>query len=236
MSWSINSSVKIPALHDALQAAEHARIMMFCASIDEGSKASDNTYPARASTSCIKIGACTGDGDKLSWVSEENSKFLLPGDAPVSAPGEKDQWSPHRHLLAGSSVATARAAGLAAALLYCDRLIGAPKVKILLPLHSANFAFQVSPGRSSWNHKEVDLLRSNDKIAEAFSKLSSGSDNHKFPQLWQHLPDIEKLKWDPVAHPTDTGETKSTLDAFMNKLRKLRVGGGEELVQPSSTS
>ncbi|KLU81870.1 hypothetical protein MAPG_00951 [Magnaporthiopsis poae ATCC 64411] len=234
MGWSINTSVKIPALHEALQAVEHARIIMFCASIDEGAKASDNAYPARASTSCMKIGACTVDGDKLSWVSEENSKFLLPGDAPISAAGDKDQWSPHRHLLAGSSVATARAAGLAAALLYCDRLIGAPRAKIFLP-QSTNFTFQMGPGRGIRNHKEVDLLRSNDKITETFSGLSSGS-NHKFPQLWQHLPDIQNLEWDSRAHPTDTNETKPTLDAFMRHLRTLRVGGGEELVQSSSTA
>jgi len=210
MSWSINSSNKIPDLDDALVAADNAGIIMFCASIDEGTMAPDKTYPRRATNSCIKIGACTGDGDKLWWVLETNSNFLLPGDALIITAGEKGQGSHYHHLLAGSSIATACAAGLSAALLYCDRLIGTPKVPV-----------SVSPSRTDATQL-VEPLKSEGKIEGAFKALSFGSGSNKFPRIWVHLPDAQELKWDMKAHPPQTEETKKRLEDLMKSLRSLR--------------
>jgi hypothetical protein len=210
MSWSINSSNKIPDLDAALVAADNAGIIMFCASIDEGTMAPDKTYPRRATNSCIKIGACTGDGDRLSWVSETNSNFLLPGDAPITTAGEKVQGSHYRHLLAGSSIATARAAGLSAALLYCDRLIGTPKVRV-----------SVSPSRTDAT-QFVEPLKSEGKIAGTFKALSFNSGSNKFPRIWAHLPDAQELMWDMKADPIITEKTKIKLEDLMKSLRPLR--------------
>ena len=75
----------------------------------------------------------------------------------------------------------------------------------------------MSPGRRQ-NYTEVDLLRSNNKIEDAFNALSLGSD-HKFPRVWLHLPDPLSLKWDPKSYPAQTQETMSTLEDFMKRVR-----------------
>lgn len=158
MSWSIGSNLPLCELEAALDEAHKERIIMFCASIDEGPTAVDRTYPGK-NANCIKIGASTWSGARLSWVSESNSQFLLPGEAPplktaaslASSLGKKSvaggsntvaatassaaaaaaasMASGYPHRgLFGSSVATALAAGLAGVLLYCDRLLGSSRV------------------------------------------------------------------------------------------------------------
>ncbi|KAK4221818.1 hypothetical protein QBC38DRAFT_461075, partial [Podospora fimiseda] len=216
MSWFINSSADLPGLFNALRSAENSGIAMFCASIDEGGMAPDNTWPGR-SKSCIKIGACTGDGDKLSWVSEKNSSFLFPGDAPISVVGNKDQWSPHRPMLAGSSVATARAAGLAAILLYCDKLIKS---------QDTDNKLQPPSGGGDVNKPKGQEIHpsGNNKLEEAFTTLCGGPDSpNKFPRVWLYMPDPQSLKWDNSSYPEETKETRLKLVEFLSKLRPPRA-------------
>lgn len=121
MSWSIEESPDTRALNVALGKAQAAGIVMFCSCIDRGASAADNTYPGK-SNCYIKIGAATASGEKLPWVSGEQSEFLLPGENVQ--PAEADAWSHSQSGPFGSSIATALAAGLAGVLLYCNRLIG----------------------------------------------------------------------------------------------------------------
>lgn len=82
MSWSISDGrSSVTKLEEAIKAANNANITMFCASVGEGA-ATDNAYPGKYHR-CIKIGASTGNGDRLSWVSDSNSDFLLPGQGQV---------------------------------------------------------------------------------------------------------------------------------------------------------
>ncbi|KFA70874.1 hypothetical protein S40288_09923 [Stachybotrys chartarum IBT 40288] len=125
MSWSIRSNSDLSALHRALKTAkDDKKIIMFCSSSDEGAADKDNTYPAKTKT-CIKIGASTSTGTKLSWVSKENVNFLLPGDLLMSDARHDDDpvMNPFASPgTSGSSVSTALAAGVAGSLLYLDRL------------------------------------------------------------------------------------------------------------------
>ena len=216
MSWSIKASGVLTGLENALQAAVNERIIMFCASIDEGATAIDRTYPGKEGN-CIKIGASTGTGAKLSWVSESNSSFLVPGEAPQQA-SEPTAWS-HPHLGSfGSSVSTALAAGLAGVLLYCDRLIETPKTPIV-PLGAGGMP--MTPGRSH-NFKEVDFLRSTGKMVEAFKYLSKGTELNKFPQVWDYLPvasAAEPLVWNTKSYPDQTVKTKLKLEDFMKRVK-----------------
>lgn len=208
MSWSIKSSSVLPELEEALQAAVNNRIVMFCASIDEGPTTVDKTYPGREAN-CIKIGACTGMGAKLSWVSETTSQFLLPGEIPqqVSEPTTHFQGS------FGSSVSTALAAGLAGVLLYCDRLTSSIKKVSPLELTSARTG-----------SLQVDPLRNKGKMAEAFGRLSRGTEYNKFPQVWDYLPqgsDTKPLMWNERSNPDQTKATQEKVEYFMRTVKSL---------------
>jgi subtilisin family serine protease len=209
MSWSINTSRNLSRLTAALELATKEKIIMFCASIDEGATTYDNTYPGNWK-SCIKIGACTGTGAKLSWVSEFHSDFLLPGEVPQSA-SEPNLWNnPHMGSF-GSSVSTALAAGLAGVLLYCDRLAGTPKVEPELDPSESEEA------STAQDLRKVDYLRNMKNIDTAFDFLSRGTENNKVPQVWDHLP--KDLKWSKKAWPEETDQAIERLKEFMRGLR-----------------
>ncbi|KAI0595325.1 hypothetical protein F4775DRAFT_569866 [Biscogniauxia sp. FL1348] len=206
MSWSINSSKPETRLENVLQTAAKERIIMFCASIDEGPTASDKTYPGKES-SCIKIGASTLTGTKFSWVSE-SYHFLIPGEVPNSTT-ETDHWDrPHTGSF-GSSVSTALAAGLAGSLIYCDRL-----------LHIDNRGNgDGEPRLHQTNHcsKETDQLRQMGMLLGAFESMS----RNKFVQIWDYLPSkLEDLQWNRKSYPDSIDDTKRRLEEFMNNRRK----------------
>jgi hypothetical protein len=209
MSWSINTSRILSRLNTALQQATKEKIIMFCASIDEGATTYDNTYPGNWA-SCIKIGACTGTGAKLSWVSEPHSNFLLPGEVPQSA-SEPNLWNnPHMGSF-GSSVSTALAAGLAGVLLYCDRLTETPKVE-----PEPDPSEREGASRTQ-DLKKVDYLRNMNNMDTAFKFLSRGTEYHKFPQVWDYLP--KDLKWSKKSWPDETDKAKESLGEFMRRLK-----------------
>jgi hypothetical protein len=199
MSWSIRSKEPLNLLINALNKASSEKIISFCASIDEGAAAIDNTYPGKVEA-CIKIGASTGTGSKLSWVSERESDFLLPGEA-------LHHGSDIHAGTFGSSVSTAIAAGLAGVLLYCDRLID------LKEPSAAQKYNKNDPERP------LDKLRNTGSIRAAFKKLSSGTELNKFPQVWDHFPS-GNLQWNDGAYPKETEDTFKILKEFMKKLHE----------------
>ncbi|CAK7209195.1 hypothetical protein SEUCBS140593_000413 [Sporothrix eucalyptigena] len=248
MSWSINGRDILNKLEDALREAARQQIVMFCASIDEGPSTADTTYPGKAG-SCIKIGASTGTGAKLSWVSDSNSQFLLPGEVPIKKSADSSRWSqgqqqnPPYMGSFGSSVSTALAAGLAGVLIYTDRLLESdnlssgssdvwPASEGLTPgLGSSELANGLGSGvvtavngvagAGAGVAQHRDYLRLTRKMYEAFELLSKGTEHNKFPQIWDHMPkDIQNLVWNSRAHPEDTERTKAELSAFMKLVRR----------------
>ncbi|KAK1252160.1 hypothetical protein MKX08_003347 [Trichoderma sp. CBMAI-0020] len=204
--WAKNQGVDIISM-------TRDRIVMFCSSIDEGATAIDHTYPGR-NKNCIKIGACTGTGTKLSWVSDAHSDFLVPGEANHLTL-DSELWNQHHIGSFGSSVSTALAAGLAGVLLYCDRLIETPKESID---STDTNAMPDALGKVK-SSKAVDYLRSQGLMTEAFQRLSKGTE--KFLQIWDYLrpEDIETLIWNEQSHPDETNQTKSKIQDFMKQLK-----------------
>ncbi|KAF4467266.1 Peptidase S8 S53 subtilisin kexin sedolisin [Fusarium albosuccineum] len=167
-------------LKEALNRAVNANIVMFCPSIDEGATNMDKTYPG-ANKKCIKIGASSNTGARLSWVSAD-SHFLIPGDSHQGLVGDGDTfddsddarataraeaaaateapWAPGSRAKEGafgSSVATALAAGLAGSLLFSRGLVS----------------------------KDFDSRRQK-YIQRTFKNLSQNTGT--FLQVWDHVP------------------------------------------------
>lgn len=208
MSWSIKASESSHDLGPALQEADGDHVVMFCSSTDEGATSNDSTYPGLVK-SCIKIGASTDTGARLSWVSSE-SDFLLPGDASQAAREPGVSGVSGRTLnaqagLFGSSVSTALAAGLAGVLLYCDRLLGTPES--VLSANSLQGGGRVS----------IDSLKTPSAMWKAFKNLSVKSQD--FLQVWDHFP-RGNLVWNSASDGPGTETTKDKLRAFMDNIKK----------------
>lgn len=210
MSWSIEDKSEsryldpdLQKMQYALQDAIHKKIILFCSSIDEGMNATDTTYPGKVH-GCIKIGASTVEGNKLSWVSTKNSNFLAPGDG---LPLMSNSWDNSYHGSVGSSVSTALAAGLAADLLYCERLMKADQ-----PIDNIN-------PQGGEGTEEVDNLRQLKKMEKAFQYISQGTQEEKFLHVSDHLEfDPEKVAWDEQSRPKETEITKDKLKVLMKNL------------------
>ncbi|KAI1080675.1 peptidase S8/S53 domain-containing protein [Whalleya microplaca] len=186
MSWSIDTTATYKDLDTALENAAKQGIVMLCSSIDNGPNAVDNTYPSKTGR-CIKIGASTGKGTILSWVTKDRNIFLAPGEG--IQPIESHMW-PQGSDPIGSSVSTALAAGLAGVLLYCDRLLSTrkdePAAKHLMPPISAQ-------------NRGIDVLRYSNNMKIAFGNLSTGPDNEQFLQVWDYFPKkLNADKWADV--------------------------------------
>lgn len=211
MSWSIDTDSMLGELDTAIQAAVNDKILMFCSSIDQGSSARDNTYPGKV-PGCIKIGASSGTGEKLTWVSETSSDFLLPGENVQ--PTEAHYWSRLKSGPYGSSISTALVAGLAGVLLYCDRLVAA----------GWDSETRISGGGSEGGctsfsrDKEVDALRQMNEMKKAFTNLSRGTEKGKLPQVWDHFPDPDELVWNP-RDEDKSGKTKKTLEGLLETVK-----------------
>lgn len=204
-------------LQKAIRAALDENIILFCASTDDGANAIDMTYPGK-SRDCIKIGASTGAGAKLSWVSEENSDFFLPGDA-LRPDSEASLRSHHPQGSFGSSISTALAAGLAGVLLYCDRMLATSGGAAHARGQAHTEEVVLSPGGTKKNKQEsVEFFRNLAKMRDAFSTLSRGS--AKFVQVWDHLP-TGTLKWNSKSYPDETEETRKKVEVFMNFVKKI---------------
>ncbi|KAL8333866.1 hypothetical protein RB593_003504 [Gaeumannomyces tritici] len=120
MSWSIESPGEGEnALRDAMEAAAKDNILLFCASDDQGNKSTEQPYPARlARNSSFYIGAATAWGREDSAV-HNLVNYIAPGVESVKelATAARVPAGATPELLMGSSIATARIAGLAAVIL-----------------------------------------------------------------------------------------------------------------------
>ncbi|PYI24833.1 subtilisin-like protein [Aspergillus violaceofuscus CBS 115571] len=190
MSWSINSNRALTHLNDAIGRAEKNQIIMLCSAIDQGSHVRDNTYPGK-NKNCIKIGASTVTGERLGWVSKDACDFLLPGEnvsLPRRRSSSSSQSGPTAHPQAGpygSSVSTALAAGLAGALLYCERLLTGPAPEA--GTTSSTTSDPVLPYR--------DQLRGLGQMKVAFGNLAKGGDD-KFIQVADHFrEEFRSMVW-----------------------------------------
>lgn len=142
MSWSIETtfleSPGLKELKSAIDAAEKAKITMFCSASDQGEMSSKFCYPGSWSK-CIRIGACTATGERCTWVHGEAIDFLLPGKDILVDGGGGDGAPPSYQ--SGSSFATALATGLGALLLYCNERVSPRSKEGLRELENMKNAF-----------------------------------------------------------------------------------------------
>ncbi|KAK6829857.1 efflux pump aflT [Apiospora arundinis] len=172
MSWTIeetdDNKQHVAALDKAISEAARQNILMFCAATDGGAQ-TDFSYPAMASTKHIfKIGGAEPSGNPHKWLGETNVDFILPGTYQEQHGGGSGgiEQSNNNSVMAyrprtGSSVATARASGLAAVILHCAR----------------GSAVRAGTGTA---YKD---LRNHDRMNEVFSQI--GTTAGKYIQVWE---------------------------------------------------
>jgi hypothetical protein len=127
MSWSIEDpdSLGLQALKEAVRLALGDNILLFCASNDQGNL-TDIPYPAKINEKSIfKIGSATALGHR-DLATSEAVDFIAPGSESAE-PAPREAGLGFAEPLSGSSIATARCAGLAALVLQCIVLSTDPK-------------------------------------------------------------------------------------------------------------
>lgn len=195
MSWNVppprDPGVKA-AFDQAIYKAQAAGAVMFCATMDMGSF-HDDSYPyAAAPNHVFRIGAATADGLKASFsTSDDNIDFILPGHDVVLNNMFSDDLGrplPESEAIAGSSVSTALAAGLAAVVIECVRL-GA--------IYTAETK-QFDRG-AMIKREDVMRIRSKEAMKYAFDSISvhrrTGT-NARYIDVWDTFPGVTwNLKW-----------------------------------------
>lgn len=137
MSWTISSrlpySKENQGLVDELKAADDDGILMFASASDQGGNNNERILPGACDGwECIRIGGASNEGDTLPWVNSDWSDYCIPAKEILFRDHKTDSFFTET----GSSLANACAAGLAGALLYCDRLLEVPKSR--RDLHSSS--------------------------------------------------------------------------------------------------
>jgi hypothetical protein len=125
MSWTISrneeNSENLRDLKAAIDDAHRENILMFCAVSDQGRKAYHESYPGICGH-IFRIGAATEAENFWERVEGPEVDFLFPGEN-VMVEAMDSISLPNSKSLSGSSLATALAAGLAAQILYCVKII-----------------------------------------------------------------------------------------------------------------
>lgn len=109
---------------DAMNAALRDGILLFCSAADEGGclKILDSYPAAHSPKNVFKIGAAKASGQNSEWTPLEEVDYILPGHEVYE---KKPKYGPvpKTESHSGSSIANALAAGLAALILHCARLV-----------------------------------------------------------------------------------------------------------------
>ncbi|KAK7923590.1 hypothetical protein PG985_007661 [Apiospora marii] len=131
MSWTVSKDSS-DNLRRAVVRAHAANILMFASSCDGGYFRND-TWPVAINRDWFfRIGAATAEGAPFKWAGEPNDlDYILPGvdvaqENPKTRPAKDVKYGDtlaEMSLQTGSSVATALAAGTAAMLLTCVKLL-----------------------------------------------------------------------------------------------------------------
>jgi hypothetical protein len=158
MSWTISShephSAEIEALQSEVYAAGNDNILMFASASDQGEINDEVLFPGNSKGDhCVRIGAASNEGTRLAWVNRKWCEFLVPGKEISFRNYETGSYFTET----GSSLANACAAGLAGALLYCDRLLSVRGVEIGRDLHDSRQLKRMLRGLSREPHRFIDV-------------------------------------------------------------------------------
>lgn len=142
MSWTVSKDSSDNLRH-AIERAHAANILMFASSCD-GGHFSNDTWPVAINRDWFfRIGAATAEGTPFKWAGPASDlDYILPGvdvarENPKTRPAKDAKYGDtmaEMRLETGSSVATALAAGTAAMLLTCVKLLAyQDKEKAFIP-------------------------------------------------------------------------------------------------------
>ncbi|KAI1420270.1 hypothetical protein F5Y12DRAFT_791763, partial [Xylaria sp. FL1777] len=165
MSWTIehvdtDAEAKLKA---AIDKAIDKNILLFCACDDQGNL-SDHPYPARtAKDEIFKIGSATMLGTRHKGTNEGFFDFIAPGSEDTSQAGSTTGVAVSAKPRFGSSIATARCAGLAAMILQCLTLM-------------------YNPGQL-----EKSAMRKRGNVKSMFNKMVDENDKNKYIKVWNIL-------------------------------------------------
>jgi hypothetical protein len=193
MSWTIESPEETAKteLESVVKAALDANILLFCASDDQGNL-NNMPYPACIDERIFWIGPATALG-KPTDNAQKGAMFIAPG-----AEGETPQEnSDSRKPRVGSSIATARCAGLAALVLQC----------ILL----APDGYSRSQVRKEeWVRKMFNRMTSNGR--------SNQNKTYKYLRVWKVFDEAKRS----VPMDKDFNIIKCVADAFLKDVDEPR--------------
>lgn len=127
MSWTIPKIAEYKVFGEAMNAALGDGILLFCPAADEGGylKIIDSYPAAHSPKSVFKIGAAKASGQVYEWTALQEVDYILLGHEVYE---RKPKYGPvpKNDSHSGSSIANALAAGLAALILHCTRLVANP--------------------------------------------------------------------------------------------------------------
>lgn len=162
MSWTIEN-VEDEArtrLETAVSDAAAAGILLFCACDDQGNM-SDHPYPAKNNQNKVfKIGSATTLGIRHKGTNKTFFDYIAPGSGEVRHVPDNPRLTAPEKPLFGSSIATARCAGLAAMILQCMVLVCPPDV---------------------WHKSEI---RKHDNMKKMFDRMVEKQDTNNYIKVW----------------------------------------------------
>lgn len=194
MSWTVektkHNGPDLKEMESAIEEAQRKNILMFCAAKDGGYGAAGFGYPKDFNKRIFCIGATTEHGNISERLGgqKEAIDFGFPGENITPLSGATK--SP----IAGSSIATALAAGLAGLLLYIIQF--------------------EQPGKTSHDTREAHewriLLQQHEKMKETLLSMANNSQKY-----------IPVLKYFDIDHNTEWGNrgAENTLYKIVERIR-----------------
>ncbi|KAK1751118.1 hypothetical protein QBC47DRAFT_364659 [Echria macrotheca] len=206
MSWSIKKTTinteDLNRLEKALEKADQNHIILLASLSDDRPHPDNAAYPACClGRSLLRIGAATKEGDEIAGITRGDADFLFPGaDVPYV-------FRDRHNLVGGSSIATAVAAGFAALLIHCVRLVG-----FLEPMSSDNS--HVSNDTDDGGHGGRIELQ---KLRDMFTHFGKPGTDRKFPNgVFNELKVPER---DPIdAMPGTEAATEDEVKEIMKRV------------------
>ncbi|KAH8586376.1 hypothetical protein B0O99DRAFT_695557 [Bisporella sp. PMI_857] len=214
MSWTIETtntvdhSEGLKELNSAVTRAFNNNIIMFCATSDQGNSTAIECYPGNWGH-CLRVGASTATGEKCAWVHGQSIDLLLPGENIFFDPRDGSPATTH----SGSSVATALGSGLAALMLYLQRLHISVNNKTVAqsPIVATNATSGTKPSEAKENIKKM------------FRFLAGGSYN-THPPYFPESTSLKTLATRDWTSPTDKHEiAKDLAMLFDTQFKKIKA-------------
>jgi hypothetical protein len=201
MSWTIENPEETARadLETVVKAALDENILLFCASDDQGNL-NNMPHPACIDERIFWIGPATALG-KPTDNAQKGNMFIAPGAEGETSEGEN---SSSRKPRVGSSIATARCAGLAALVLQCILLSpdGYHRTQVRKEEYVRNMFNRMTGNRRGEQNKKYKYLR----VWKVFSDVKPTGDGDRDRSIIKgvadtFLKDVDEVSIRKSPHP-----------------------------------